>query len=101
MKLLAFGITGITVFVFCIVLFVAARRSPGWVRYSFLALALLALSYGTLGCMLELYRTSLTYHSRAILDHYRTFAGGIAIGVFGVLAASGQLKLLVKTREKV
>jgi hypothetical protein len=92
-KALVYAIVGTLGFVCFLVVLVARRHSPAWARYSFVALALLALCYGTLGYVLEHYRASLPYQSRATLDHYRTLAAGVAIGIFAVLAASGQFKL--------
>ena len=100
-KLLAYCITGAVGFVFGIVVFFARRQSPVWARYSFLTFGLLALSYGVLGYILERYRASLSFHSRVFLDHYITLVAGIEIGVFAVLIVSGQLKLLLKSRNEV
>jgi len=80
---------------------VTARRSPVWARASFLLFGALASSCGTLGYFLEHYRSALQYSTRQYLDHYRTLLGGIAIGVFVVLAISGQMKPDTKLHDKV
>ena len=80
---------------------VRGRRLPAWARCSFLAFDLLALGYGARGYALEHHRTSLGYVGRAGLDHYRTLIAGVAVAVFGVLAASGQFQLLLKSRNEV
>jgi len=99
-KALAYGSVGIVGLVFGVVLFVAARQSPLWARCSFLGLGILAVAYGTLGYFLEHYRAVLAYSARAYLDHYRTLLGGVAIGILATLAVSGQIKQLVRYRER-
>ena len=100
-KALVYGIIGILGFLCFVIMFFVRRQSPPWARYSFAALALLALCYGALGYTLEHDRASSSYRSRATLDHYRTLVAGVGIGVFAVLIASGQVKLTVKRHNGV
>jgi H+/Cl- antiporter ClcA len=101
MKLTVYILIGAAALLFGLVASIAARRSPVWVRFAFLLFGVLGLGYGALGYLLERYRASLDYSSRAYLDHYRTLVAGIAIGVFVVLLISGQIKLAMKRRQEV
>ena len=72
--------------------FATARQSPLWARFSYLLVGAVAAGWGILGFLLEYHRSTLAYSTRLYLDHYITLLAGIGIGVFAVLAISGQLK---------
>jgi hypothetical protein len=101
MKLTFYILIGPASFLFGLVAFIAARRSPLWARFAFLLFGVLGLGAASLGYFLEHYRASLDYSARTYLDHYKTLVAGIAIGVFVVLLISGQITLAMKTRQKV
>ncbi len=101
MKLLFYVLVALVGLLFGLGACITARRSPLWARFSFLLFGALALGYGTLGYLLEHRRSTLDYSTRLYLDHYRTLAAGIAIGIFVVLAVSGQIKRDVKSHDKV
>jgi hypothetical protein len=81
--------------------FFTARRSPLWIRYSCLFIAIVAAAYGVLSFRLEFYRPVLPYRSRAYLDHYCTLCAGGVLGALVVLGIYGLVSLYVKRREKV
>jgi hypothetical protein len=99
-KLFVYIFVGLGGCLFGICLFLAGRQSPAWARGCFVALGLLALTYGVLGFALEHHRASLPYPTRLTLDHYKTLVAGIAIGVLAVLGISGQFKIPVKPRTE-
>ena len=99
MKATVYILVGAGTFIFGFTAFIASRRSALWARCALLLVGVLGLAYGALGYFLEHYRASLHYSARAYLDHYRTFVGGIAIGVLVVLLISGQITSAMKTRQ--
>jgi hypothetical protein len=101
MKAIAFGCVVLLGLFFGLGVFISARRSPLWVRWSSLFCGLLAVASGVLGYYLERYRPSLPFRTRSYLDHYGTLLGGIAIGVFAVLVISGQIRLMLQNRNEV
>jgi hypothetical protein len=73
--------------------FLTARRSPLWLRFSSLFIAIVGAAYGVLCSRLEYYRQTLPWRTRTYLDHYRTLCGGAAIG--------GLVSWYLKRRAKV
>jgi H+/Cl- antiporter ClcA len=80
--------------------FLAARQSPVWVRFSGLFIGILGAAYGWLCFWLEFYRGSLPYRSRAYLDHYRTLVGGSIIGALVVLGIYGLASFYLKRHDR-
>jgi len=101
MKALAYGGVVLLGLLFGLGVFIGARRSPHWVRWSSLLCGLLAMAYGLLGYYLERYRASLPFRTRSYLDHYAALLGGIAVGIFAVLIISGQIRLMLQNRHEV
>jgi uncharacterized membrane protein len=101
MKALVYGSAGVLGLLFGVAAFFTTRRLPLWSRYSALLAGVFAIGAGTLGYILESYRSSLPFRTRAYLDHYHTLLGGIFIGIFVVLIISGQLRLLLRRRDRV
>ena len=75
-----------------------ARRSPLWIRWSCLFIAIVGAVYGVLCFSLEFYRATLPWRTRAYLDHYRTLCGGAAMGALIVLGIYGLVSWYVKRR---
>jgi H+/Cl- antiporter ClcA len=80
--------------------FLAARQSPVWVRFSGLFIGILGAAYGWLCFWLEFYRGSLPYRSRAYLDHYRTLVGGSIIGALVVLGIYSLASFYLKRHDR-
>ena len=96
---LFYAATGVLGFVGMLVISITRRRPAGWARCCFGALAFLFLVYGTLGYILEHNRASLSYRSRAALDHYRAVVAGVQFGALAVLIVSGQVTQALKRRN--
>lgn len=90
-RIVLHGLTAVGFLFMCIVPFVPHRGHQRWAKIQFLLMSVLAVSWGVLGIVRDVYHLELSRDALWRLDHYKTIIGGLWMGLLISLFLSGQI----------